>query len=185
MCKLSPRMKWNVQLRSPFVRLAVTLFNQIKLKRALNSVNYEDKSSDLHDVDMKIANNKLLSLANHSCRRRQQREDHLTLKLNSLCMKWIVSWFCRGWVDGEKLMTGGRKRERSFNIDTDASGKVQGLRRVQFVLWFSTSWVFTFDSLKSSPSILLSLHSRFLCIFTINFLLLHPPILYRFHRTSH
>lgn len=27
--------------------LAVTLFNQIKLKRALNSVNYEDKSSGL------------------------------------------------------------------------------------------------------------------------------------------
>jgi hypothetical protein len=38
-------------IKSPFVRLAVTLFNQIKLKRALNSVNYEDKSSDLHDVD--------------------------------------------------------------------------------------------------------------------------------------
>lgn len=30
--------------------LAVTLFNQIKLKRALSSVNYEDKSEDLHDV---------------------------------------------------------------------------------------------------------------------------------------
>lgn len=30
--------------------LAVTLFNQIKLKRALSSLNYEDKSKDLHDV---------------------------------------------------------------------------------------------------------------------------------------
>lgn len=38
-------------IKSPFVKLDVTLFNQIKLKRALNSVNYEDKIPDLHDVD--------------------------------------------------------------------------------------------------------------------------------------
>lgn len=48
-------------IKSPFVELAVTLFNQIKLKRALNSVNYEDKSSDLHDVDIRLANNKFLT----------------------------------------------------------------------------------------------------------------------------
>lgn len=44
---------WNVQTIGAekcaikvLLLLAVTLFNQIKLKRALNSVNYEDKSSD-------------------------------------------------------------------------------------------------------------------------------------------
>lgn len=55
------RMKlWNVQTvardtvreicNKVLLLLAVTLFNQIKLKRALNSVNYEDKSLNLHDV---------------------------------------------------------------------------------------------------------------------------------------
>jgi hypothetical protein len=134
------------------VRLAVTLFNQIKLKRALNSVNYEDKSSDLHDVDMKTCEQQI-PLAGESLMPKEAAKGRSFNAQIEFTMHEMNCFVILSRLSRWRKVDDRRKRER----EKEASILTQ-MRVERFRDWGELSLFFDSLPLQSSPSILFSFH---------------------------